>query len=160
VSRQKALTFQTRVIAGSGGLPHQTAYPSSKNFGWMVSWESSPEVALAEGLCKLGGITSAEGLHDGEAGHAPFQLSPGIRLTTEEKHGKPQSGQPSSHRTTRCANLAVFEGLPRLACWTSVHPSYPGGFSQPSVGTSASRVAGLRGSPHQLTSSRNSRPVL
>jgi hypothetical protein len=35
VSRQKALTFQTRDIADSGGLPHQTAYPSSKDFGWV-----------------------------------------------------------------------------------------------------------------------------
>jgi hypothetical protein len=60
-------------------------------------------VVLAEGLCDLGGITSAEGLRDGEAGRAPFfSLCPGIRLTTEEKHGKPQSGQPSSHRTARC----------------------------------------------------------
>jgi hypothetical protein len=31
---------------------------------------------LAEGLCDLGGITSAEGLRDGEAGHAPFLLMP------------------------------------------------------------------------------------
>jgi hypothetical protein len=37
--------------------------------------------ALAEGLCDLERITSAEGLHDGEAGRAPFQLCRGIRLT-------------------------------------------------------------------------------
>jgi hypothetical protein len=53
-----------------------------------------------------------------------------------------------------------FQGLPRLACWTSDHPGYPGDFSQPSVGTSAFRVAVLRGSPHQLTSSRKSRSVV
>jgi hypothetical protein len=53
-----------------------------------------------------------------------------------------------------------FEGQPRLASWTSVHLGYPGDFSQPSVGTSAFRVAVTRGSPHQLTSSRNSRSVL
>jgi hypothetical protein len=64
-------------------------------------------VALAEGLCDLWGITSAEGLRDGEAGCAPFQLCPGIRLTTEEKHGKPQSGQPSGQGTARCADVAV-----------------------------------------------------
>jgi hypothetical protein len=29
-------------------------------------------VVLAEGHCNLGGITSAEGLCDGEAGRAPF----------------------------------------------------------------------------------------
>jgi hypothetical protein len=33
-------------------------------------------VVLAEGLCDLGGITSAEGLHDGEAGRAPFLVMP------------------------------------------------------------------------------------
>jgi hypothetical protein len=66
-------------------------------------------VALSEGLCDWGwGIISAEGLRDGEAGRAPFQLCPGIRLTTEEKQGKPQSGQPSSPGTARCADLAVF----------------------------------------------------
>jgi hypothetical protein len=32
----------------------------------------SVRVVLAEGLCDLGGITSAEGLRDGEAGRAPF----------------------------------------------------------------------------------------
>jgi hypothetical protein len=67
-------------------------------------------VASAEGLCDLGGrgISSAEGLRDGEADRAPCRLCPGIRLTTEEKHGKPRSLQPSSHRTTSCADLAVF----------------------------------------------------
>jgi hypothetical protein len=49
-----------------------------------------------------------------------------------------------------------FEGLPRLAWWTSDHPGFPGDFSQPSVGTGAFRVAGLRGSPHR----RNFRSVL
>jgi hypothetical protein len=36
----------------------------------------SVSVALAEGLCHLGGITSAEGLRDGEAGRAPFLIMP------------------------------------------------------------------------------------
>jgi hypothetical protein len=48
------------------------------------------------------------------------------------------------------------EGQPRLACWKSVELGYPVDSSQPSTGTGAFRVAGLRGSPHQLTSSRNS----
>jgi hypothetical protein len=34
----------------------------------------SVRVVLAEGLCDLGGITSAEGLRDGEAGRAPFLI--------------------------------------------------------------------------------------
>jgi hypothetical protein len=68
--------------------------------GWF-SWELNPEVfgsswlKASLRLGRGGGITSAEGLRDEEAGRAPFQLCPGIRLTTEEKHGKPQSGQVS-----------------------------------------------------------------
>jgi hypothetical protein len=38
-------------------------------------------------------------------------LCPGIRLTTEEKHGKPQSEQPSSPGTARCADLVDDLGL-------------------------------------------------
>jgi hypothetical protein len=77
----EGLDCQTRVIAGSGGLPNQTAYRSYKDFGWMVFLGVEPRsvgVALAEGLCDLGGgITSADGLRDGQAGRAPFQLFPG-----------------------------------------------------------------------------------
>jgi hypothetical protein len=38
----------------------------------------SVRVVLAEGLCDLGGggITSVEGLRDGEAGRAPFLIMP------------------------------------------------------------------------------------
>jgi hypothetical protein len=36
----------------------------------------SVRVVLAEGLCGLGGITSAEGLRDGEAGRAYFFIMP------------------------------------------------------------------------------------
>jgi hypothetical protein len=81
-------------------------YP--KDFGWMVFLRVEPrsvDVALAEGLSVLGGTTSVECLRDGEAGRTPFELCPDIRPTTEEKHGKPQSGQPSSHRSTRCGRL-------------------------------------------------------
>jgi hypothetical protein len=54
------------------------------------------------------GVVLTEGLRDGEAGRAPFLIMPWHSLTTEEKHGKPQSGQPSSPGTARCADLAVF----------------------------------------------------
>jgi hypothetical protein len=33
-------------------------------------------VVLSEGLCDLEGITSAEGLRDGEPGRAPFLIMP------------------------------------------------------------------------------------
>jgi hypothetical protein len=36
----------------------------------------SVRVVLAEGLCDLGGITSAEVLRDWEAGRAPFLIMP------------------------------------------------------------------------------------
>jgi hypothetical protein len=36
----------------------------------------SVRVVLAEGICDLGAITSAEGLRDGEAGRAPFLIMP------------------------------------------------------------------------------------
>jgi hypothetical protein len=68
-------------------------------------------VVLAEGLCDLGGGGGSLRLKATVMGWRAvplFSLYPGIRLTTEEKHGKPQSGQPRSHRTARCADLAVF----------------------------------------------------
>jgi hypothetical protein len=117
-------------------------------------------VVLAEGLSDVGGSLRLKAFVMGRWAVPLISLCPGIRLTTEEEHGEPQSGQPSSPGTARCADLAVFGGLPRLVCWTSDHPGFPGDFSQPSVGTGAFRVAALRGSPHQLTSSRNSRSVL
>jgi hypothetical protein len=51
------------------------------------SWTHGDEIALAEGLCHLGGGNHfAQGLHDWRA--VPFfffQLNPGICLATEEK---------------------------------------------------------------------------
>jgi hypothetical protein len=44
-----------------------------------------------------GGIILAEGLHDQGMWAVPlFRVHPGICLTTKEKHGKPQSGEPAS----------------------------------------------------------------
>jgi hypothetical protein len=81
----------------SGGLPHQTACPLSNEF-WLdvFSGGLNPEVLgsfwLKASEIWGGRTTSAEGPRDGEAGHARLQLYPGICLTTEEEHGKPQSG--------------------------------------------------------------------
>jgi hypothetical protein len=111
VSRQKALTFQTRDIADSGGITTTDRLSIIQGFwldGFLGVEPRNVGVALTEGLWDLRGITSAEGLRDGEAGRAPFALCPHIHLTTEEKHGKPHSGRPSSHRTAHCAGLAVF----------------------------------------------------
>jgi hypothetical protein len=164
VSRQKALIFQTKDIAASGGFPHQTAYPSSKDFGWMVFLGVEPRrvsVALAAGLRQLGGgITSAEGLRDGEAGRAPFELCLAFALQLRKSTENLSQGGRVTTGLLVVPTWLSFEGQPRLACWTLVHLGYPGDLSQPSVGTSAYRVAVLRGSPHQQTSSRNSRSVL
>jgi hypothetical protein len=82
-------------------------------FGWLF-WELNP-VLLGSLWLKAFAIWGVESLQlkasvVGEAGRAPFESYPGIWLTTAQKHGKPQSGQPISHRTTRCADLAVFWG--------------------------------------------------
>jgi hypothetical protein len=117
-------------------------------------------VTLAEDLCDLGGGgIRLKATVIGEVGRASFELYPVICLTTEKKHGNPSQGNRAATGPL-IARLGCLEGQPRLACCTSVHLDYPGDFSQPSVGTGASRVAVLRGSPHQLTSSRNSRSML
>jgi hypothetical protein len=60
---------------------------------FLVVEPRSVRVPLAENLCDLGwAITSFEDLCDREVGRAPFELYLGVCLTTEEKHGKPQSG--------------------------------------------------------------------
>jgi hypothetical protein len=89
----------------------------------MDAWELNPELSSLwlKASETLGwGMTSAEGLHDRvQAGRAPFNLYPGIWLTTEEKHGKPQ-GSRVVLGTARCVNFAAYRGgLDRPA----VHPS-------------------------------------
>jgi hypothetical protein len=140
LSQQKALTFRLGALLLPGGCPIRQLVLYQKNCGWMDFLgieHRSIGVVLAEGPCDLRLITSAEGLRDGEADSAPFELYPGICLATEEKHGRRQTVYPSSHSTARCAHLVSFEGEPRLACCTSVHLGYPGDFNKPSVGTGA-----------------------
>jgi len=85
----------------------------------------------------------------------------GICLTTEEYHGKPQSGQPKGARlnsavTIRLIDLAIAsDGLVGLLAAPAL------GFrvrrrGQPSVSVSICQVAVLGGSPHQLTFSQSS----
>jgi hypothetical protein len=102
-SRQKALTFRLGSLLVVGDCPiRQLILHTMILVGWF-SWDLNPEV--------LGSLWLKASVID-EAGRAPFQLCPGIRLTTEEKHGKSQSGQPSSHRAARCAKMAVLrDGL-------------------------------------------------
>jgi hypothetical protein len=79
--------------------------------GW-ISWELNPEgfgssLLKASATCG-GGSLQLKASVMGRRAVPLFSLCPGIRLTTEEKHGNPQSGQPSSPGTARCADLAVF----------------------------------------------------
>jgi hypothetical protein len=111
VSRQKALNFQTRDIAYSGELPNQTAYLSPKDFHEMVSTGVGPrEVVILAAVSATWVGGGSLRLKASLIGRRPylFSIMPDIRLTTEENHGKPQSEQPSSHRTAPCADLAVF----------------------------------------------------
>jgi hypothetical protein len=92
LSRPKALTFRSRDIAASGGYPLRQLVLCPEDFGWMVFPDVEPlgvGVALADGLCDLGGRGSLrlKASMIGETGRAPFQLCPGICLTTAEKHG-------------------------------------------------------------------------
>jgi hypothetical protein len=155
VSRQKALTFQTRDLAASGGLPHQTAYPSSKDFGWMafLGVESrSVRVALAEGRCDLGGSLRLKASVMGRRAVPLFNYALVFSLQLRKSTENIGQGSRAATGLLVAPTRLSFEGQPWLACWTLVHLSYLGEFSQPSVGTSAFRDAGLRGSPHRLTS--------
>jgi hypothetical protein len=65
--------------------------------------------ALPEGLCDLGGGSfSIKASMIGDRS-APLQLYPGICLTTEKKHGKPQNSRLLSD-SIRCVELAEFLG--------------------------------------------------
>jgi hypothetical protein len=81
-------------------------------------------VVLAEGLCGLGESLRLKASVMGRRA-LPLLPSAGIRLTTEEKHGKPQSGQPSSQGTARCADLAVFWGTGSAGLLDVRSPRFP-----------------------------------
>jgi hypothetical protein len=149
LSRRKTFTFQSRDMAAGGGLAYQKICPLSKGFwfdGFLRVEPGSVGVALAEGLRDWGG------------GPCPFWLKPWNLPYNWGKARKTSvrvAEQPQDY--SLAPTWLSFEGQPRLACWSSVHLGYS---SQPLVGASAFQVAVLRGSPQQLTSSRNSRSVL
>jgi hypothetical protein len=82
----------------------------------------------------------------GRRGVPLFSLCPGIRLKTEKNTENISQGRRAAIELFVAPTWLSFEGLPRLACCTSVHLCYSGDFSQTSVGTGAIRVAVLRGS--------------
>jgi hypothetical protein len=120
----------------------------------------SVRVVLAEGLCELGGITSAEGLRDGGGWTCPFShyalaFALQVRKSTENL----SQGSRAARGQLVAQTWLSFEGLHRLSCWTSDHKGFTSDFSQPTVGTGAFGVAAIRRSPHQLTTSQNSRSM-
>jgi hypothetical protein len=157
----EGLDFSRTGIIGTGERScHQATCPLWKGF-WLDDTlgvgPRSVGMALADGLCDLGGKSlELKASMTGEGGPCPFELCLGICLATEEKHGKPQSGLPSSWRLLVAQTYLPFYGQPRLACWTISPPRSPvGDFSQPLVGTGAFQVAEVRGSPYHLTLSWN-----
>jgi hypothetical protein len=142
----------------AGGISRQTTCPLRKGFwldGILRFGSSTLGIAWAGNLCDLGRKQLWL-----KAGRAPFVLYPGICLTTEEKHGKPQSVYPSSHSTTSCAHLAALRGTASAGLLHVSSPRLPGGLQSALGRHSALQVAALRGSLHQLTLGPNCRSVL
>jgi hypothetical protein len=95
-SQQKPLTFQARGIAGSGGYPIRQLILHPRILVRWFSWELNPEVLGSFWLkasATWGGSLRLKAFVMGRQAMLLFLLCPVIRLTTEEKHGKPQSGQ-------------------------------------------------------------------
>jgi hypothetical protein len=113
--------------------------------------------ALWWGRCACGGMRAVPRLC--------IKLYPGIRLTTEENHGKTSVGVAEKRLTEDCwhdsfsrlggrftGDLDLSSGRHHL--WLAPLVTWANPWSD------IYRVAGLRGSPHQLTSSRSSQSRL
>jgi hypothetical protein len=84
----------------------------------------------------------------------PFsQFYTGIHLTTDGKHGKPQSGQPDSVTLFVASNLAAVLGSASTGLQSISPPRLP-------VDDFILQVAEIRGSPHRITSIHRSLSVL
>jgi hypothetical protein len=155
--------FRLGILLLVGSYP-RTKLVHRKDFGWMVSGSWTQKCWVFFGWRSLqfsgGGVLQLKDSIIGKGSPARFELYPGICFTTEEKYGKPQSASRAAIIMLFAPTWLSFEGQPRLACCSLLRLRYPWIFSQPLVGTSAFKVAVLRGSPHQLTSSRNSGSVL
>jgi hypothetical protein len=164
-SQQKALTFQARGIADSGG----GGYPIRQLIfvqgfwldGFPGSWTQKCWGRFGWRPLRLGG--DHFGLRPPWWGGGPCPFSHyalAFALQPRKSMENLSQGSRAARGLLVAPTWPSSEGQPRLSCWTSDHPGFPGDFSQPSVGTGAFRVTVLRGSPHQLTSSRNSRSML
>jgi hypothetical protein len=80
VSRQKALTLRLGTLLVVGDYPSRQLILHTRILVGWFTWELNPEVLGSLWLKAYatwgGGITSAEGLRDGEEGRAPFLIMP------------------------------------------------------------------------------------
>jgi hypothetical protein len=80
-----------------------------------------------------------------------FSLCPGIRLTTEEKHGKPQSGQfvyiifKNSVRTAKKTPHFTVTKINRLTLFTEIIAVYAKNRSKYTIQNAASLIVKLDG---------------
>jgi hypothetical protein len=80
-------------------------------------------VTLAEGLCELaGGSLRLKTSVTGEAGRASLELYPGICLKSGKSTENTSQGSRVATGLLVAPTWLSFEGLPRLACCTSVSP--------------------------------------
>jgi hypothetical protein len=119
-------------------------------------------VEVAEGLCALGG-----GNHFGwrpplwGGGPCPlYHYALAFALQLRKSTENFSQGSRAAWGLLVAPTWLTFEGLPRLACLDVRSPRFPRWLQSPLDRPGAFRVAVLRGSPHQLTSSRNSRSML
>jgi hypothetical protein len=90
--------FRLRAIAAGGRMIPSGHFSFTKRtlVGWMSgSWTKKVGIDFADGLCDLAESFLLKASMIRVRGPCPFVLYSGICLTTEEKHGKSQSGQPS-----------------------------------------------------------------
>jgi hypothetical protein len=108
--------------ATGGTLSCQSTCPLRKGLqfgGFLGAERTNAGIALVYGLCDLERSGDHFGWGSswlGKAGRATFELYPGICLTTEEKHGKPQSGRPSQVQNTL---RLTFSYAVSRTCWDS-----------------------------------------
>jgi hypothetical protein len=161
LSRRKALTFSDKgLLLLVGDRPISQRVLCKKDFDWMALWGLNPEVL---GSLWLMASATWGGNHFswrppwlGKAGRAPFELYPGICLTTEEKHEKLSQG----------SRVAGDYSLRRLSClfmdslgWPAEHQSTSvtrGWLQSALVRHRCLPSCRIKGSPHQLTLSPSS----
>jgi hypothetical protein len=100
-----------------GGYPiRQLALVKMILVGWFSgNWTQSVPITLADGLCDMGGGGNKVSVRPtwlGNAGRAPFELYPGIYLTTQENHRKPVSDFSQSLIGTGAFQFAELRGSP------------------------------------------------